>query len=298
MARRATLIRAHAEAMKAVDPSLLAFFNENSLSPKALTKFLAEVGPAIDGAEFHGKWPYGGSPPTKPPAATYDDWLQQVPLRCHRTNTSWRDRIAGLRTAAREAGRPDLLLANNEFGLGKPPSMVGFSRYAKSMVVVEFAMEMFVGGFDVAAFWDNGDGHGQPKGDGESADEDTGRMLLDTQAAYRMNPMHIGLAMLFAAANTTMVNVTSSAARVHGFASRDDGGGGTLRVYLMNKFEVAKPVSIALPPAAPPLAAAASMVDSVSADGWGEVTPTTVSCDAGRCDVTLPPVSFTMLHTY
>ena len=36
-----------------------------------------------------------------------------------------------LRVAAEEAGRPELLLANNEYGLGKPSILVGFNRFTK-----------------------------------------------------------------------------------------------------------------------------------------------------------------------
>lgn len=127
---------AHARGMKAVDPSMKIFFNDNGLQPKVLKTFLGTVGSLVDGAEFHGKWPYGGTP--KLPAGTYDEWLKEAVLRVGRTTSSadmgwlqvpllerktgqtWREKIAGLREAAKEAGRPDLLMANNEFGLGKP----------------------------------------------------------------------------------------------------------------------------------------------------------------------------------
>ena len=35
------------------------------------------------------------------------------------------------RVAAEEAGRPELLLANNEYGLGEPSNLVGFNRFTK-----------------------------------------------------------------------------------------------------------------------------------------------------------------------
>lgn len=61
----------------------------------------------------------------------------------HKSGQTWRDKIAGLRAAAKEAGRPDLMLANNEFGLGKPAALVGFNRFTKGLVNVEFALEMY-----------------------------------------------------------------------------------------------------------------------------------------------------------
>ena len=75
-----------------------------------------------------------------------------------KSGETWREKIAGLREAAEEAGRPELMLANNEFGLGKPVYLEGFNRFTKSMVAVELAMEMYIAGYDVAAFWDNHDG--------------------------------------------------------------------------------------------------------------------------------------------
>ena len=42
--------------------------------------------------------------------------------------------IEGLRAAAEEAGRPELLLANNEYGLGKPNSLTGFNRFTKVLM--------------------------------------------------------------------------------------------------------------------------------------------------------------------
>ena len=157
-------IAAHARAMKAVDPSAKILFNSNGLEPAGLEAFLAQVGDAVDGAEFHGKWPYGGEPELPP--ATFAEWLQEVPLAERKSGKTWRGRLSELRAAAVRAGRPELLLANNEYGLGKPSRLVGFTRYTKALVAVEFALEMYVAGFDIAAFWDNGDG-----GDGSHADQ-------------------------------------------------------------------------------------------------------------------------------
>lgn len=63
-----------------------------------------------------------------------------------------------MRKAAAAAGQPDFLLANNEYGLGKPSNMVGFNRFTKGLVNIEFAMELYIGGYDMAALWDNGCG--------------------------------------------------------------------------------------------------------------------------------------------
>ena len=68
-----------------------------------------------------------------------------MPLVEHKSKQSWRAKIAGLRQAATEAGRPELLLANNEYSLGKA------AVFLKSLIVVELALEMYNSGYDTHA---------------------------------------------------------------------------------------------------------------------------------------------------
>ena len=67
-------IAKHARAMKEVDPTMLIFWNDNDQSPSRLKDFLSTAGDAVDGAEFHGKWPFGGNPGLDP--GTYDEWIR------------------------------------------------------------------------------------------------------------------------------------------------------------------------------------------------------------------------------
>jgi hypothetical protein len=239
----------------------------------------------------------------------------QVPLVEHKSKSTWRAKIAGLRAAAAEAGRPELLLANNEYGLGKPAALTGFTRFGKGMVAAEFALEMFVGGYDMAAFWDNGDG-GKAASKGPSD-----QMLMDSSAAFRMNPMHLGMQLLARATSNATHNASFHAVevgggekRVHGFAAAG-GGGRALLLYLINKLEATESgaaagqaVRVTLPAAfgaaaAPSVdgvavaswaATATSMVDT--ADHWGELdSSAAVTCTGNACDVVLPPVSLTLV---
>ena len=53
--------RKHALAIKKVDPTIKTIFNCNHLNSKSLKKIVKQIGiDAVDGAEFHGKWPAGG----------------------------------------------------------------------------------------------------------------------------------------------------------------------------------------------------------------------------------------------
>ena len=196
-------------------------------------------------------------------------------------------------------------------------------------------MEMYASGYDIAAFWDNGDGGG--------ADElpwGEGHMLLDTAAGYRMNPMHFALEMLAKSTGLTMLPLATSADRVHGFAGRNSsvggggGGGGdnaSVEYFLINKYQVPMPVTIrgvltavagrrgdrrgtgavagensdgfgdglggASATATMLPSAVESMVDKP--DHWGAVvTSANVVCSvaADTCSFTLPPLSLSRIY--
>ena len=299
-------IAEHVRAMKAVDASLKAFWNDNDIQPNDLRAFLNATGTLMDGAEFHGKWPYGGNPKGFQPP-TFSQFLNEVPLMEHKSGQSWREKIQGLRAAAVAAGRPEFLLANNEFGLGKPNLFTdpGFTRFTKGLIIVEFALEMYASGYDLAAFWDNGDGAtcGTPAL-GE------GHMLLDTAAGYRMNPMHFGLEMLAKSTGLTLFPLSTSNKRIHGFVGRRNtstaaAAAGHAEYYLINKFESAMPVTIDGVVAVDAAAAARmlpSMLESMvdTSDHWGTVTSSSnsITCTAGAnaCTFTLPPLSFSRIY--
>lgn len=290
-------IATHVTAMKHVDPTMRVMWNDNEMDATKLRSFLSSAaGPLMDGVEFHGKWPFGGSPHLDP--ASVETYLEEVPLIDHKMGVAWRDKIAPLRAAAKEMGKTSFLLANNEYGLGKPSAFVGlgtnWTRYLKSLVAVEFALEMIVGGYDIAAFWDNGDGRAPSNATANAAGSAqqlgaslNDHMLLDTDAAWRMNPMHIGFELLAAAQRGARFNVTTSAKRVHGFAvsipAADAAAAAAaaagvaaateLALFVLNKYTVPIEITVALPTGracgAPTTHALASMVDTQ--DHWGSM---------------------------
>lgn len=290
--------KAHVAAVKAVDPSCKTIFNQNGLGSSGLQRFLDNVGTLDDGntvvdvAEFHGKWPFGGAPSSIdakgecPCAFTTSEWLNEVPLVEHKTGKTWRDRHAEVRAKADSMGRPDLLIANNEFGLGKSANLADFNRFTKSLVNVELAMEMFIAGFDMAVFWDN------------AASGMDDKKLTTASEGYRFNPVEMGLRWLFAAAGTTYLPLSSSNARVHGFAAVTDATP-FLRVYLINKMEEEQEVTIVLDAdgSLPALESGVAMVDT--ADHWGEAQLLSVVCGTATpfaCTVALPAISFASLQ--
>lgn len=269
----------HVKAMKAVDPTLKALWNENGITPDALIKFLNVSGDWMDGVEFHGKWPYGGSPKGFP-NATLEQFLHEVPLLEHKSGQSWGDKIAGLRKAAVAAGRSDFILANNEYGLGKPNLFFdgNFTRYTRALVVTELALDMYASGYDIAAFWDNGDG-------GQLSMSQ--HMLLDSSNAYRLNPMHLGLTMLAHSTGGRMMSLHSTAPRVHGFAVKSNTSG-ALEYYVLNKFEVSMPVVVQGGVSARTVQ---SMVDTP--DHWGAMV--SGMTNTSNVSFVLPPLSFSRI---
>lgn len=63
---RRTIIVLYVRLRLLVHKSLGGRRNDNDLQPDSLKAFLATAGDVMDGAEFHGKWPYGGSPHLPP----------------------------------------------------------------------------------------------------------------------------------------------------------------------------------------------------------------------------------------
>ena len=312
----ANLIAQHARAMKQADPTIKTFFSSNEIRPGSLERVMRQVGVGLlDGVDLHGKWPKGGGGG----AVTWDHYMTEVPLLDHKCKESWRARLAGLRNVTLSLGRPDFMLMNNEFGLGKPGSYKGrWNRYQKALAAIEFNMELHIAGFDVACMWDNGAGYHTPDGkwhcancgnNGEGVltsdhmllsalDEKTGAHLPLDQ--YRLNPVHHGMEMLSQAQNQTMLHVNSSGYRLHGFASRN--ASGVIKIFLINKYNgTSQKVRLTLPQGAMAPSSVITLEDDVDttipgSEHWGVVrSPQKLSCAQNVCEFELPPLSFSML---
>lgn len=159
--------------------------------------------------------------------------------------------------------------------------------------MVELGLEMYQSGYDMAAYWDNGDGASCNNCTSPIADH----MLLDTAAGFRMNPMHFGIEMLAEAQNKSLHAINTTADRVHGFATVD--AVGKLELYLINKFEVAMPVTVLVSVPVSGVALlptqVASMVDTPEDEHWGALRTTPATCVQSVCRLTLPPVSFSRI---
>lgn len=282
----------HAVAMKAVDPKIKIFWNQNNARPKQIAAFLAHDHGTSDGLETHGKWPYGGKVGHKK-KHSFQEWMTENPLIAHSARAPWRDIANKCRAAAARDGRKNYLIADNEYGLGKPPSRTGFDRYKEGIVLADILQEHFIGRWDMACYWDlvikqEGNPFKKKQADDFPADM-SGRSLLSPDNNYRMNPFHFAMQLLGEAGGGKMLIVKTSDKRVHGFASLKDG---KILLYLINKYEKTNPVSVTLTVGKVASATAKAMTDSK--DGWGQLVPLTVTVGQ-KTTVTLPPLSYSRI---
>ena len=241
-------------------------------------QFLANDGGMTDGLETHGKWP--NDTPSSP--HTLSNWQNDFPLKDYRYNRTWRYYAnTQYRKAATEVGRT-ILVANNEYGFGEVTSFTGFTRYTKGLLLTEFLMEMFLGNWDMSCFWDICL---------QDRPEDG---LLDAANNYRFNPFCFGMNMLADAQGGAFLTslpafaVESVDPTLHGFAARKDG---VLLVYLLNKSNTSRPVTMQLQGASYPAAFARRMQNST--DGYGEMVNVTVQGSGTNFTCTLPSFTFT-----
>lgn len=235
----------HARAMKAVDPTLRAFWNDNDGDPRRILAFLASDDGQADGYETHGKYPYGGEYQGLG-SVSVAEWRIDQPIRDRKNfdrakgGRVWRAAANVYRRAAAAAGRPTLLIANNEYGLG-PNHLEGFDRYTYGLILCEFLMELLIGNWDRTAFWSNVLGADPDP----TARDDQG--LIAVNHGRRLNPFHYGLEAVAAAQGGRFVAAFDHAPGVHGCAVRTDRG---LRIYLLNKSASPAAVAFQVPGAA------------------------------------------------
>ena len=252
----AKLFVEYAKAMKAADPKIRIFWNNNKANAKNVKEYLSIAGPWADGVEFHGKWPVGGQR-GKNRGCTFKEWQKEVPLLMHETvPQAWRERSFEIRRAAAEAGYPKLLIANNEYGLGKPKlvsTKLGFTRYTVGLLLTEFTMEHIVGNYDMACFWAN------IRGDYDG--------LLSRPNNYRLNPVALGWELIGPSLDGEFVEMSSSDRYTHGYASLK---AGKLYIYLLNKSDEKQPIEISIQTGR---SFALESIDSMqnNSDGWGKI---------------------------
>lgn len=276
----------HAKAIRQADPSAKLFWNDNTVNEARMRRFLQVAGDHADGVEFHGKWPYGDG--TIKETLTVADWQKHYPFSVYRRG-QFSEKAMALRGHAAKLGYPDLMFANNEYGLSqfKRERFIGFDRYIYGLVAIEYLQDLFIGRFDMAAYWPN-----VPAGKTLGGRRDD-RSLINTEHGYRLNPFHFGLEMLSSAQGKRLIRIEGGGPDGYGFGAFS---GDQLEVFLLNKTDSASFVELRIAgrQSIGPGGVIMSLVDTP--DHWGEIKNTAIDIDdATSIDLSLPPLSYSKI---
>ena len=281
----ATVFAEHALAMKREDPEIRVFWNDNPGDPQRIRRFLAHDRGTADGFETHGKWPYGGDPSGLGPG-TFDEWRREHPLRDRKNferktgGRVWREAADVYREIARRAGRPDLLIANNEYGLGKERNLRGFDRYSRGLLLTDFLSELLIGNWDRTAFWST-----VLPGASEHRD---GGGLLSPRHGYRKNPFHLGMALIAAAQGGEFLRSFTLDESSYGYAVKR---GDTALVFVLNKSDSDRAIRVRFDERLEERLAATAMVKTD--DGFGAYRSIELGGDGDSGTFLAPAMSFT-----
>jgi hypothetical protein len=259
----------YAVAMKAFDPNIKIMINDNHVNPNDVKTYISVMGDSLDMIETHGKWKAFQD------LGTYKTWQNEYPLVC-KGRGIWSQRIGPLRKAAVDAGRPDMLFANNEWGLGQ--KLLGFDKYTTSLVLTDYLLDLFVGGWDMACLWNT-----QWPGRAD-------KMLFDSTDGYSPNPITLAYELLTPALGAEMFEITSDDRLVYGFACHENE---RVHIYLMNKNESPKHVTVEIAGRGG-LQLSALSANTLKRPGR-ELVESSVHIRGTGMSVALPPLSLTRI---
>jgi len=275
----------HAKEIKRVDPSAKLFWNDNAVNEVRLRRFLEIAGDYADGVEFHGKWPYGGRENVQ--KVSVADWQQHYPFSVLNRGR-FSQRAFTLRRYASELGYPDLMFANNEYGLSQfqRERFIGFDRYEYGLVAIEYLQDLFIGQFDMAAFWPN------VPSDRRLGGDRAGRALVNPELGNRLNPVRFGFEMLSSAKGKRLVRIEGGGPDGYGFGALSDD---QLEVFLLNKGGSQHSINLHIYGASTIVSAGliTSLIDTP--DHWGRLEETPLIVEAQSIKVILPPLSYSKI---
>ena len=264
----------YTQAMKAIDPTIKVFWNDNNPTPERVQTFLMHDDGLADGIEIHSKWPYAGEYLEEHGHVSYNEWLLESPMRFDRR---YEGKIPPIRKLpsyiaeiATNSGRPELLIMNNEWGLGRPATLKGFSRYLKNLAMAEYAMEFYHGNWFASCYWDlaNKMGGGQIG-------------IFDAKNQFRINPIGQAFSLLTPTNGGRYLRLSSPTSSISGFGSLQKQQ--TIAIIL-NKAPFSQ--SIKLEASAQLGADVKAVVMEESYDGYAAISPLPV--------ITSPRISFSL----
>lgn len=247
----------HAQAIKAVDPTCKIIWNSNGASGPIVRRMLELNEGWLDGVEMHGKI-----------SGNFTQWQTATPMP-DGSGARYRHRANGIRTAAARQGFPNIFVANNEYGGGNSDD-----HYKTSLIRTEQLLEMFIGNYDMSAYWNI--------------------TFMLGESNSRLRAIQHSWEMMGNAHEATMLNLSNNGSHVPGFAAKTDED---IQLFLLNKNSTAEALNVDFTGLfqikTDGSHSGSSMVDT--ADHYGEVQPLDLTLAGGTFSGTLPALSFSRI---
>lgn len=280
--KMATVINAHANAMRQVKPNIKIIVTKNKPATyDYYYNLMLQAGNNIDAVECHFKW--GNSDGLS--GQTYEAWRTQSPISDGKIKTANYDLM---KNACVDAGYPNTLIMMNEWGPGSAllnMSLGEFDKYSSSLVMVDMLVEIYRTGYDMACYWNaqwNGNNGFSAKPNGH---------LMDSTNGYTFNPVAQGFNLVQTLKNQNIwLGKIMPSDLVYGFATRNSDTS-RIQLFLMNKNNVGKNLTIS-----------SSLVNVNSANAFALQSPGDIISELlvsqislNQVSVTLPALSFTRI---
>ncbi len=223
----AKYIDRYAEVLRSVDPTIV-IIGDWKFAPESKNRFaqsieIATTSKQLDVLDIHEKW---GNDWSLSKGGSIADWQNECPLY----NGTFGDYIRQFHQAMKSAGRPNVKLAFNEWGVGK---LTDGNEFYQALVAADYLIEVFRNDVYQACCWNLNMGPAETQ------------ILVTTDGKSRLlkfNPIAHIFEMVAPALGNELLEMKSSAKSIYGFAAR--GRDGDLQVYLINKGNEAASVQL------------------------------------------------------
>jgi len=272
----ARYIDRYGEVLRSVDSNIVVI-GDWKFGPEEKRRFeecveIAATSRQLDVMEIHEKWGNDWSLTT---GHTKADWRAECPLY----NGKLGDYIRKFHQAMKDAGRPQVKLAFNEWGIG---NVSDGDEFDYALVAADFLVEIFRNDVEQACYWNLNMGPGKS------------RVLATTENRSRLlkfNPVAHVFEMYAHALGGELLEVATSEKCVYGFAVR--GPGDELQVYLLNKNEQPAAVELSIEPGE--LEGMRVRTEALVAPGELVSSDHGIQAVGQSCVVELKPSSFTTI---
>jgi len=229
VSRYAQYIDRYAEVLRSVDPEIV-IIGDWKFAPESKNRFVQSVEVAtrseqLDVLDIHEKW---GNDWSLSAGGAKSDWRKECPLYDGKLG----DYIRKFHQAMTDAGRPQVKLALNEWGVG---TLSDGDEFDQALVAADYLIEVFRNDVYQACYWNLNMGAQKT------------RVLATTENKSRLltlNPVAHIFEMYAYALGKDLLAVESSEGCVYGFAVR--GPGNVLQCYLLSKSMLTASVELSL----------------------------------------------------